>query len=504
MSGRTRPPRLFATLATMSLALVAVACKPATQRADEYETLSDRAFAGKDYRHAADMMKEAVALDDSTPRRWLKLGRAREASQIYSGAAAAYQQALDLQPDNVEALQNLAVLAVRGGEYDTAQRYIEPLLLLDPDNQAGLLSSGAVALAKRNFAEVDRLATRIVEVAPQRADGYVLRARMHDMQGDSETAVRILEARAKDDPTNSDLLMQLMALYRKLGQRDGIRATAIRLMPLFPDDPRYAMEAARAYQARGDTKRAQEIIARVRTKHGGSPSVMTAIAEFWRNNAPPALAAGEIAKVAEASRPAVRVAMARTILGMGDPAATLRVLEPLTRTPIAPTNIEAHTLSARALLAAGRPDAAQAKVDEVLAFDGSNPEALIVRARLRLNRKLYREAANDAQVVMADDETNSEATLLLAEIRSREGNQVLAANVYGTARQKFPDDVGVARAEIAWLLGQKRGEEAAQRAASFLQAHRNASARQLFSETCAQTKAAACRAGAQAIAAGDN
>ena len=132
----------------------------------------------------------------------------------------------------------------------------------------------------------------------------------------------------------------------------------------------------------------------------------------------------------------------------------------------------------------------------MLEFDKANPEALLVRARIKLLAKDYRGAFTDAQLVANDDDKNEEAALLVAQIYTAQGNQVLAAGAYGTARQKFPDSAEVLKAEVDWLLSQKRIEEAAQHAVSFYHDHpRSGPAAQTVHRVCTQTHAMACGSG---------
>jgi hypothetical protein len=129
----------------------------------------------------------------------------------------------------------------------------------------------------------------------------------------------------------------------------------------------------------------------------------------------------------------------------------------------------------------------------VLAFDHANPEALLVRARLNLLAKDYHGAITDAQLVARDDPTNEEAALLIPQIYAAQGNQLLAGSAFGTARQQFPNSSNALKAETDWLISQNRGQEAAQRAASFFGTHqRSGPAMQILHDVCKRTRASAC------------
>ena len=484
-------------LAAVILSLLAlVACRSSMEKADAYEAQYDRLMTVRAYPAALFSIQKAIAEDDSTPRRYIKLAQLQMTMGQPAAAAMAFQSALDLEPDNIEALENMAILAVRGGQFDMAQRYIGPLLSLSPNDPAGLLASGAMALGQRRFADAGKLGDQIIAGMPDRPDGYILKARALDGAGKTREAIDLLEQRAKAANDPADLLFQLMTVYRRIGDMKGIRATAIRMMPLRPNDPRYALEAARAYAAEKKMDKADEIIGDLLQRFPRNTDVLISIGDFWRDTKPLPVARADIAKLAAASPPRVRTALADRLIDIGDPNAALALLASLAPTTITGANIDSQAHYARALLATGQTAKAKEKVDAILAFDGANPEGLLLRARLKLLAHDYQGAFTDAQLVTNDDDDNEEAALLVAQIYTAQGNQVLAGGAYGTARQRFPNSTQALQAEVDWLLSQKRNEEAAQRAASFYHNHlRSGPAARIYRDVCAKTHASACGIG---------
>jgi tetratricopeptide (TPR) repeat protein len=441
-------------------------------------------------------IRKSITYDDRTARRYLKLAELQLQISQAAAAASSFQAALDLEPDNIEALENLSILAVRGGQFEAAQHYIDPLLALNPNDPAGLLASGAIALGQRHFKDASDLSLRVIEALPDRADGYILQARALDGLGKTREAIALLEKRAAVAEDPKDLLVQILDFYRRIGDLQGIRSTAIRMMPLFPDDPRYAFEAARAYDASGKQDKVREIIDGLVRHFPNNIDVLIAIGDFWRDTQSLAVARAEVLKLATKAPPRVRSALADQLIDMGDPEHAQQLLASLAPVTVTTRNVEAQTHYARALLASGRTAQAQAKVDAVLEFDPDNPEALLVRSRIKLLAKDYRGAFTDAQLVANDDDSNQEAALLVAQIYAEQGNQVLAAGAFGTVRQKFPDSVEALKAEADWLLGQKRTEEAAQRVVYFYHTHTHSGpAAEIYHDVCAKTHAMACGTG---------
>jgi hypothetical protein len=273
------------------------------------------------------------------------------------------------------------------------------------------------------------------------------------------------------------------------------------MMPLFPDDPRYAIEAARAYSAQGQQDKVKDIVDDLLQRFHDNPDVLIAIGNFWRDTQSVEAARAQLFRIATGAPPRVRSALADQLIDLGDPQHALQLLASMAPAEINSRNVDAQTHYARALLATGQKAQAQAKVDAVLAFDSDNAEALLTRSRLKLLANDYRGAFTDAQLVANDDENNEEAALLVAQIYAAQGNQVLAAGAFGTARQKFPDSTAVLKAEVDWLLSQKRTEEAAQRAESFYRAHlRSGPAKMIVDSVCKKTHALACGAGKPIVA----
>jgi hypothetical protein len=329
----------------------------------------------------------------------------------------------------------------------------------------------------------------------------VLKAKALDGMGQTREAIAMLEKRAAVAENPKDILYQIMSFYRRTGNLQGIRATAIRMMPLFPDDPRYALEAARAYVAKGQQDKAKAIIDDLLQRFHNNADLLIAIGNFWRDTQSIEVARSELLRIATGAPPRVRSALADQLIDMGDPQHALKLLASLAPAEISGRNVDAQTHYARALLATGQVAQAQAKVAAVLDFDQSNPEALLIRSRIKLLAKDYRGAFTDAQLVTNDDDSNEEGALLVAQIYAAQGNQVLAAGAFGNARQKFPDSTDALKAEVDWLLSQKRNEEAAQRAVAFYHIHpRSGPAKTIYDDTCRKTRAMACGVGKPIVA----
>ena len=487
-------------LAAATLILSVGACRSKVDKADAYEAAFDRQMNARAYPAALESIRYAIRLDENEPRRWLKLAKIQSMVNNASGAAVSYQRALDLEPSNIEALENLSILSVRAGQFDLAKEYIGPLLVLQPNDLAGLLTSGAVAMNDKRFADAEKIANSIIAQAPSLAEGYILRARILELSGHARDGIQLLEQRQAIDTDNNDLPRELLSMYRRVGDRDGIRRTALNLYKKFPDDVSYTLEAARAYHAMGRDDDARGLIAKVAQAHSGSASAMTAVAGLWRDIEPAPIAADKIAAMAANTPPHVRATLADLLTSMGESARAATLLAFIAPQPVTVGNIDIQTSYARALYAQHRINEVQDKIDALLAFDATNPGALLLRARLELARGDFMHAATDAGVVVSNDESNEEAALLLASIYAAQGNDVLAAKAFGEARNSFRDSANVVDAQTKWLIGRKRIPEATTMAAAFAHAHpRQFNAWRVYRDVCTAAQDSACLSEARRV-----
>ena len=426
--------------------LLLAGCQSATQKANGYEALYDSAIPKKAYPTALKAISAATQLDENEPRRWIKLGYVLNLLGRSVAAAAAYQHALDLAPDNIDALENLSILAVRAGDYSGAKRYVEPLLLLAPNDLAGLFASGAIAAHEKHYADAEKIAAGMTAASPERLEGAALRVITLRAQNRNKEAIETLEAALVNNPDNSDFLLQLLQIYRSSGDLAGVRRMAIRLAPLFPNDPRYAMEAVRAYHADGREVEARAVLDKLIARYRFNPSMMTAIAHYWRDSAAPEIARREVLRLGSAGNPAVKAVIGNALLEMGGAAEAIRLLAPLAPDAITAVNVDTQIAYARALYAAGRKDDAARKVTAILSFDATNVPASLLRARLKFDRGDLASALNDAQLAATGDQTSEEAALLVAQIYLAMGNPALAEKAFGSARGDFPDSFAVVQA----------------------------------------------------------
>jgi tetratricopeptide (TPR) repeat protein len=491
-------PRALGLALALSLAAFTGGCGRNATKAIAAEAQADNLIAAGDTVRAADMLDKANAYDGNDAGRWVKLGRLRRDLHQPQQAVDAFQQAFDLDPSNIEAMQNLAVLYISGRQFELAERIVDPLLSLSPNDIAGVLATGAIAYYQEHYPEADKLADQLIQLQPFGKEGYILKAHVLEKTGRAAQGARLMEERMKilsDDP---ELAEQLLALYRSMGDVQGVRSISLRLATLRPDDPRYQLESLRAYQAKGDTANRERVTAAILDRYKNNSSVLGAVADFWIGALPHDESVRRIAQLATASNNTTKAALAGRLIRLGALAEAHTQLAPITSQPVDRFNVDIHAMLATLMMTQGKVAAAREEARRVLAFDGGNGEAMLVRAQAHFAAKEYDDAITDAQTIVANDQ-NEAASLLIADAYAKQGHDPLAASAYANAQSVWPKSIGVVRARTAWLVSRNRASEAADVAGLFARQVKTGDSWALYTQMCQAANDPICLLQARAL-----
>jgi tetratricopeptide (TPR) repeat protein len=218
-----------------------------------------------------------------------------------SGAIAAYQRFLALQPRNVEARSNLGAALAREGRSEEAVEQYREALAVDPARTAVRLNLGLALYKADRIAEAATELQKVVAAAPDQANAVVLLADCFLRLGEPKKTIAALEplpAPAREDRAVSYLLG--LALIRDgqadKGQlvidrvlRDGDSAEARVLLGASRmaagEYTAAADDFARAAGLRPELPGVQAYLGRARMATGDLPSAIAAFRHELRTNA---------------------------------------------------------------------------------------------------------------------------------------------------------------------------------------------------------------------------
>ncbi len=169
-------------------------------------------------------------------------------------AAKALQQALDIEPDNVRAHNNLGQALLRTGKVPEAIRHFERALSLNPDYSIGYNNLGQALIAGGEFARAIAPLQRAIALDAALVEAWVNLSIAFERTGELAQALQTLEEARTRFPSSADVWAQRGAVLSQL-KRYGRRARQLRhqhqAASARRDDPGPQGVAADVARARG-------------------------------------------------------------------------------------------------------------------------------------------------------------------------------------------------------------------------------------------------------------
>jgi uncharacterized protein (TIGR03790 family) len=185
-------------------------------------------------RRVRTMAASAPGMPERAVRSWVR-ATALLTRDDKKAAMTALEEVTELAPKEVSPRITLAMLHDEDGEVERAMQQYRQVLEIQPNNVVALNNLAyALAVHRGVPAEALPLARRAVSLAPNLASVLDTLAWVEHLMGDHVTAARRLEEAIKRDPRHPDFRVHAATVYAALGSRERARVhlqEAVRLRP---------------------------------------------------------------------------------------------------------------------------------------------------------------------------------------------------------------------------------------------------------------------------------
>jgi tetratricopeptide (TPR) repeat protein len=250
---------------------------------------------------AADDFSRATELEPNNVSAWVGLGRAYEAAQTRpTDAAAAYQRAVDLQPDYYLPHLEFGSFYYFRGEYDRAEQHFQRATVIAPDLVAPYTNLGGLYADLGRYADAERMLRRSLALDESSAAltnlGAVLNYQRRDAEalayyrkalahgpadfvlmvniGDScrragraaeatdayREGLTLADSEVLTDPRNGYARAFVAYFAARLGRRDRARREIEQAMRFSPQDGKVIRRAVLTYHSLGEHDRALALL----------------------------------------------------------------------------------------------------------------------------------------------------------------------------------------------------------------------------------------------------
>lgn len=199
--------------------------------------LGDCQRLGGDPAAAVRTLTAASARDRQNPDLLDALGRALTSAGQAQAGAEAFARALALQPDDPEALEGSADLAIARGDVDDARRWLEALRRRDPADVRTSVKLGAVLARTGQLPDAIALFRSVVRSAPDDVDALVNLAAALAKSGDTAEAIPYFERAVAAGATAPVVFNGLGVARLQSGDRAGAAEALRRSLAVKADQP---------------------------------------------------------------------------------------------------------------------------------------------------------------------------------------------------------------------------------------------------------------------------
>lgn len=444
----------------MLLALGVAACTSPDDKAARAAADAQTAFQQGRNTAALRSIQEALAARDDVSDYWLLLGRINATTNNLPGAFMAYENVIQLDHGNIEALRTLCQLGLSVGSPDKVDTYADQLLLLTPGDPLPIIMKGGAALARGDGTAALKLAEQVLAKQPQNSAALILKGRVLASHGDYTGAANFIGGTMSGGSDDSPRLAFLKDLYAQAGDRARYQQTVKQLAAAKPDDADRQLDYADMLYQIGQAAAANAVIVQQMVRHPHDTGVAAKILDVWLEQGPTALSLQQIRTQAAGVSIEMKSAYARFANEIGQPELALALLGgSLDRQEVTVSNADAKAAAAYATGLLGHRADTLGRLDTILAFDDTHPGALLARAQIKAMGKDMNGAVADARRVVADDPRNVTARLALVDFFVATGDRDLARAILREGVRAMPNDPRLAARLVADLSS--TGERAA-------------------------------------------
>lgn len=397
---------------------------------------------------AAQAFDRALALNDRDSALWADIGRFHIATGDMAKAIAASDRALELAPNNVDALTLRGLMARDQYGLMAALPWFDRALRLNRDYVPALTEYAATLADLGRASQALSLTRRALALAPGLPRAYFIQAVMAARAGNYDLA-RGLLARTKgalDGQAATRLLKGVLHL-----QAGNATLAAGEFAPLLDAQPlnlRARLLLARAYHDDGQYDEAEKVLFPIVERADASSYALTLAARIHE-----ALGNRRAAAEFQARAVALSVGPSDVYRGAGDPAAVAAAAN-------ADRNAAASNIRyVRALMQAGDLPAAVARARSLAAANSGAPAAWIVLGDALSAVKDYRAAASSYERA-ANMRFSQDVALRLVDAWRRAGEPAKARRALGLFAAQNPMNIDAQRLASAFLLAAGENDRA--------------------------------------------
>ena len=407
-------------------------CSSRAQRAKNYYEHGMAYLKKNDYVKAHIEIRNALQLNKDMIEAWRALAQIDEHTHNWSELAGSLRRIVDLDKKDAKARVQLAKLYLLGGSLDQALQLTNAAVELMPQDASVLALKAAVLFKLKDTDGATREAENALKIDPGNPDANVVLATQKFVKGDTSGALQSLANISDAHKNDLGVMMLKLSIYDRMGKAQEVESLLRQLVSLHPKENAFRTQLIRFYLAH---KRPGDAEKELRTFVAANPTDINAELELVNLlsliKGPAAAQAELVARIKAGGKVfPYQITLAKLEFAQGKTAASTELLTKLGKSSSQNDALTAKVTLAQLHLARNDVAAAEPLIKEVLEADSANPQALQLRASIRLNRGQVDDAIADLRRALNAQPRSPQLLASLALAYERNGAIELADKSY--------------------------------------------------------------------------
>lgn len=432
--------RRIKKLSVVLFFLVLQGCGESSDRIQEYLDSGESYFQQGNYGKAKVQFKNVIQIDNKQADAFYYLALIDEKTQNWRGMFANLSQVVKLDPGNKEARLKLGRLLLLSGQEGEALEQVEAVLKVSTDDADALALKGAILLKQGHLDEAMQLADSVLQQHPEQVDAISLKALIYQKRDNYPAALATLEDALAVKP--DDLSLNLMKLQLHLGANNSaaVEQDYLDLIKRFPDNLEFSYALAKNYADKGQDDKALLTLREVIESYPDNLQPKLVLIDYLMKQSPQQ--AEQTIKDYIAQYPdqaELYFRLAGLYLSQNKLADAGQSLDWIVKNkPDQKAGLAAKVILAKIAVQEGNLKSASELVNQVLAADSRNFDALLLNARINLIEGQNDEAIASLRSLLRDYSESDEAMVLLAQAYVKKNAPELALENFRKALDLNP------------------------------------------------------------------
>ena len=408
--------------------------------------------------------KNALQINPRLAEAYYNMGLLDEKSQNWKGAFGNMSEAVRLDPNLVDAHLKLGQLYLGAHQFDKASQEVAMVKQIKPELVGAFTLGGAILFTQGKKAEGIEQVTLGLERDPTNLDATMLLASLYLTNGQYAEALSVLKKGIESHPQDIGLQLQKIRVEAESKDYDAAVNDYQALIVNNPDKKELNFGLVALLSKIGRQEQAEGVLRGLVEKYPAELNAKLALIEFLgKRDEAEALKtlikfAGENPKEIPLQTRLVAYYVSKR--QYTDAQAVLNHIIDMDK--LGKDGLAARVELAKIAVLQNDIKLAESMVDKILADDGVNTQALMMRAAMRLDRHETDGAISDLQIVVSGNPQLDEALVMLARAYQQNGIPDVAQNNYRKALDVNPGNRMAALAVAGKMINGKEYDRAAE------------------------------------------